>query len=79
MDELAQAIKAGADSVLLDNFDIDSMHEAVQFTKGRAKLEVSGGVEIEKIEAIAATGVDYISVGALTKHVHAVDFSMRIL
>ena len=79
MDELAQAIKAGADSVLLDNFDLDSMHEAVQFTRGRAKLEVSGGVEIEKIEAIAATGVDYISVGALTKHVHAVDFSMRIL
>jgi nicotinate-nucleotide pyrophosphorylase (carboxylating) len=79
MDELAQAINAGADSVLLDNFNIDSMHEAVQFTEGRAKLEVSGGVEIEKIEAIAATGVDYISVGALTKHVHAVDFSMRIL
>ena len=78
IEELNQAIIAGADSILLDNFDIDSMHKAVQLNQGRAKLEVSGGVEIDKLKAIAESGVDYISVGALTKHVHAVDFSMRI-
>ncbi|MBT7952166.1 MAG: carboxylating nicotinate-nucleotide diphosphorylase [Gammaproteobacteria bacterium] len=79
IEELKQAISAGADSILLDNFNLDSMHKAVQLNNGRALLEVSGGVEIDKLKAIAESGVDYISVGALTKHVHAVDFSMRIL
>jgi nicotinate-nucleotide pyrophosphorylase (carboxylating) len=79
IEELNQAISAGADSILLDNFDIDDMRKAVQLNDGRALLEVSGGVEIDKLKTIAESGVDYISVGALTKHVHAVDFSMRIL
>lgn len=76
--ELEQAIAAGADSILLDNFDLETMRQAVEINAGRAKLEVSGGVEIDSLSAIAATGVDYISVGALTKHVQAVDFSLRI-
>lgn len=79
LEELNQAISAGADSILLDNFDIETMHKAVQLNNRRALLEVSGGVEIGKLKAIAESGVDFISVGALTKHVHAVDFSMRIL
>ncbi len=78
IDELELAIAAGADSVLLDNFTPDSLQQAVRINAGQIKLEVSGGVEIEDLKAIAAIGVDYISVGALTKHVQAVDFSMRI-
>ena len=72
-----EALAAGARSVLLDNFGLDAMREAVAITAGRALLEVSGGVELDELAAIAATGVDRISIGALTKHVRAVDFSMR--
>ncbi|MFT5132641.1 MAG: nicotinate-nucleotide pyrophosphorylase (carboxylating) [Gammaproteobacteria bacterium] len=79
LDELKQAIASGADSVLLDNFDLQAMSEAVEINAGRCKLEVSGGVEFDTLKAIAATGVDYISVGALTKHLQAVDFSMRFI
>ncbi len=78
IDELQEAISAGADSVLLDNFSPQKLLEAVALNAGRVKLEVSGGVEIDRLKEIAASGVDYISIGALTKHVRAVDFSMRI-
>ncbi|MCL6470202.1 MAG: nicotinate-nucleotide diphosphorylase (carboxylating), partial [Ralstonia sp.] len=70
---------AGATSVLLDNFEPPAMREAVRVTAGRALLEVSGGVNIETIRTFAETGVDRISVGALTKDVRATDFSLRIV
>jgi nicotinate-nucleotide pyrophosphorylase (carboxylating) len=75
--ELQQALAAGATSIMLDDFTLDDMREAVRVTAGRAVLEVSGGVDLQAIRAIAATGVDRISVGKLTKDVHAIDFSMR--
>jgi len=78
-DDLEQAIAAGADSILLDNFDLECIQQAVAINAGRARLEVSGGIEIGDLSAIAATGVDYISIGALTKNIKAVDFSLRIL
>jgi nicotinate-nucleotide pyrophosphorylase (carboxylating) len=77
LDQLAEAIAAGADSVLLDNFDDDRMRAAVTLAAGRVKLEASGGIDASRLRAVAATGVDYISIGALTKHVRAVDLSMR--
>lgn len=77
--QLREALAEGATSVMLDNFDLARMREAVAVNEGRAELEVSGGVQLEQLRAIAATGVDRISVGALTKHVHATDFSMRVL
>jgi len=76
--ELRQALAAGAERILLDNFGLEQMREAVGMTAGRAELEVSGGVDLETLRAIAETGVDYISVGALTKHLRAVDLSMLI-
>jgi nicotinate-nucleotide pyrophosphorylase (carboxylating) len=78
LDELQQSLDAGVTRVLLDNFELASMREAVRLTAGRAALEVSGNVELDGLAAIAATGVDFISVGALTKHVRAVDFSLRL-
>ena len=75
--ELREALAAGATSVLLDNFGLDQMREAVAITAGRALLETSGGVALDQVRAIAATGVDRISIGRLTKDVQAVDFSMR--
>ncbi len=77
--QLREALEAGATSVLLDNFTLERMLEAVALTAGRALLEVSGGVTLERLREIAATGVDRISIGALTKDVRAVDFSMRIV
>jgi len=79
MAELTEAIEAGAKSILIDNFTTDQMREAVAFTAGRALLEASGGIDLEQMCAIAATGVDRISLGKLTKNIHAVDFSLRIL
>lgn len=76
--ELEEAVLAGADIVLLDNFSLQDMGRAVKLNAGRARLEVSGNVELKQLAKIAATGVDYISCGGLTKHVRAVDFSMRI-
>lgn len=76
-DELRQAIEAGADIVMLDNFTVEQMKEAVSFTAGRTLLEVSGNVTEQTIRTFAETGVNYISVGALTKHVRALDLSMR--
>ena len=75
--QVREALDAGADILLLDNFDVQGMCEAVHITAGRAKLEASGGIGIEAVRRVADTGVDYISVGALTKHVRAVDLSMR--
>jgi nicotinate-nucleotide pyrophosphorylase (carboxylating) len=77
LDQLYEALAAGARRVLLDNFPRDRLREAVAITAGRARLEASGGVTLETVRAIAETGVDDISVGALTKDVRAVDLSMR--
>lgn len=77
--ELAQALAANADIVMLDNFDVPMMREAVALNQGRAKLEVSGNVTLDTLAEYAATGVDFISVGALTKHVRALDLSMRFV
>jgi nicotinate-nucleotide pyrophosphorylase (carboxylating) len=76
--ELEQALDAGADRVLLDDFTLDDMRRAVSLTRRRAPLEVSGGVSLETVRRIAETGVDFISVGSLTKHVRAVDLSLRV-
>lgn len=78
MDELQQALDAGAKLILLDNFSIEQMREAVRFTQKRAELEASGGITLDNVRAIAATGVARISIGSLTKHVRAVDLSLRI-
>lgn len=77
--EMLQALEAGATSILLDDFTLDGMREAVQLNQGRALLEVSGGVDLAGIREIATTGVDRISVGKLTKDVRAVDLSLRVL
>ncbi|MDT9001919.1 carboxylating nicotinate-nucleotide diphosphorylase [Paucibacter sp. APW11] len=76
--ELREALDAGAVSVLLDNFSEAMMREAVTLNQGRALLEVSGGVALDQLRWIAATGVDRISIGRLTKDVQAVDYSMRV-
>ena len=75
--QLREALAAGADILLLDNFDLGGLREAVRITAGRAKLEASGGIDLAQLHATAETGVDYISVGALTKHLQSVDLSMR--
>ncbi|HEY1044435.1 MAG TPA: carboxylating nicotinate-nucleotide diphosphorylase [Telluria sp.] len=77
--QLEEALAAGAKSVLLDNFDLDMMRAAVRLNEGRALLEASGGVNMNTVRAIAETGVDRISIGALTKDVRAVDYSLRII
>ena len=78
LDELEQALAAGAPLILLDNFSLADMREAVRLTAGRAQLEASGNITLETVRAVAETGVDRISVGSLTKHIRAVDLSMRI-
>jgi nicotinate-nucleotide pyrophosphorylase (carboxylating) len=77
LSELEEALAAGTDRILLDNFDLDGLRQAVAINNGRVILEASGGVDQEKIRSIAETGVDFISIGALTKHVRAIDFSMK--
>jgi nicotinate-nucleotide pyrophosphorylase (carboxylating) len=79
LDQLREALDCGAQNIMLDNFTLPLMREAVAINAGRALLEVSGGVQLERVRDIAATGVDRISVGSLTKDVKAVDFSMRVL
>ncbi|AWV85083.1 carboxylating nicotinate-nucleotide diphosphorylase [Acinetobacter radioresistens] len=76
-DELNQALNAGADIVMLDNFSTQQMQDAVQHVAGRCKLEASGNITLENLREVASTGVDYISMGALTKDIKAVDLSMR--
>ena len=78
LDELRQALEAGADIVMLDELSLDDMRTAVALTAGRAKLEASGGINESTLRNIAETGVDYISIGTLTKDVRAVDLSMRL-
>ncbi|WP_417777001.1 carboxylating nicotinate-nucleotide diphosphorylase [Stutzerimonas xanthomarina] len=78
LDELEQALRAGADVVMLDELSLADMRAAVGMAAGRAKLEASGGIDDGTLRAIAETGVDYVSIGALTKHVRAVDLSMRL-
>ncbi|QNB12072.1 carboxylating nicotinate-nucleotide diphosphorylase [Paraburkholderia tropica] len=79
LDQLDTALAHGATSVLLDNFSFEMMREAVKRTAGRALLEVSGGVNFDSVRTIAETGVDRVSIGALTKDVRATDYSMRIV
>ncbi len=76
--ELEQALAAGADIIMLDNFSLADMRAGVKLTAGRAKLEASGNVSKKTLASIAETGVDYISIGALTKHARAIDLSMRL-
>lgn len=78
LNELEQAIVAGADIVMLDNFDLESTARAVELNGRRAKLEASGGIDKQALVSIAETGVDYISIGALTKHCRAIDLSLLI-
>ena len=77
LDELREALEAEAQLILLDNFSVDLMREAVKLTSGRAELEASGGVNLGTVRSIAETGVDRISIGALTKDIQAIDLSMR--
>ncbi|TQK01120.1 carboxylating nicotinate-nucleotide diphosphorylase [Herbaspirillum sp. SJZ107] len=79
LDEMAEALRAGATSILLDDFTLDAMRRAVELNGGRAVLEVSGGVDLDSVRAIAATGVDRISTGKLTKDISAIDLSLRLL
>jgi nicotinate-nucleotide pyrophosphorylase (carboxylating) len=79
LDELGQALEAGATSVLLDNFSLEQMRAAVRITAGRALLEASGGIRRDSVRAIAETGVDRISIGSLTKDVRATDYSLRVI
>lgn len=79
LEELREAIDAGVERVMLDNFALDLMREAVALTDGRCELEASGNVTLDTLSAIAATGVDFISIGALTKDVKALDLSMRFV
>ena len=76
-EELQQALQAGADRILLDNFSVEEIKAAVTVTNSAAELEASGGITLGNLRTYAETGVDYISVGALTKDVHAIDLSMR--
>jgi nicotinate-nucleotide pyrophosphorylase (carboxylating) len=77
LDELQQALAAGVDRVLLDNFDIEAMRQAVTLCQGKVTTEASGNITRDNIREVAATGVDYISTGALTKNIRAIDLSMR--
>jgi nicotinate-nucleotide pyrophosphorylase (carboxylating) len=77
--ELEEALAAGAVSILLDNFDLAMMREAVRINDGRALLEASGGINMQTVRAIAETGVDRISIGSLTKDIRATDYSLRIV
>ena len=78
LDDVTAALAAGANHILLDNMTLDELRDAVQLVDGRAKLEASGGVRLATVRAIAVTGVDYISVGALTHSAPAVDFSLEM-
>lgn len=77
LDEVREALAAGADILLLDNFSLEQLRAAVVLNNGTAKLEASGGIGLENLRAVAETGVDFISMGALTKHLQAIDLSMR--
>jgi nicotinate-nucleotide pyrophosphorylase (carboxylating) len=78
LDELSQALAAGADNILIDNFSLQDMRKAVASTRGRAVVEASGGIQLSTVRDIAATGVDRISIGSLTKDIQAIDYSLRV-
>lgn len=78
LSEFSQALDAGADIIMLDDFSATDTHEAVRLNAGHAKLEISGGVNEKSLVKFAESGVDYISIGSLTKHLHAIDLSMRL-
>jgi nicotinate-nucleotide pyrophosphorylase (carboxylating) len=78
LDELKEALEASPDRIMLDNFSIEELRAAVALNYGGIDLEASGNIRIENIREYAETGVDYISIGALTKNVKAIDLSMRI-
>lgn len=79
LDELQEALAANADIIMLDNFNLDQIRQAVAINRGKANLEVSGNVSLDTVRTLAETGVDFISTGALTKHLRAVDLSMRFV
>ena len=78
LDEFAEALATSADIIMLDELSYDDMREAVRINAGRVKLEASGGINEQTLRAVAETGVDFISLGILTKNIKAVDLSMRI-
>jgi nicotinate-nucleotide pyrophosphorylase (carboxylating) len=78
LQELAEALAASPDRIMLDNFTLEDMRDAVKLTAGAAELEASGNINLDNCRTVAETGVDYISIGALTKHVQAIDLSMRV-
>ncbi|HLE93710.1 MAG TPA: nicotinate-nucleotide diphosphorylase (carboxylating), partial [Sulfuricaulis sp.] len=75
--QLREALRAGADHLLLDNFSLEDLRSAVKETRGQARLEASGGITLANIRAVADCGVDYISVGDITKNLDAIDLSLR--
>ena len=77
LEQLQQAIDAGVDRALLDNFPLPQLRAAVTLNAGRIELEASGNIDVDNLREVAETGVDYVSIGALTKHVQAIDFSLR--
>ena len=77
LDQLQQAIDAGVDRVLLDNFTLEDLRRAVELNRRRVELEASGNIDVGNLREVAETGVDYVSIGALTKHLRAIDFSLR--
>lgn len=79
LDEVQEALDADADIIMLDNFDLPQMRKAVALVDHRSKIEASGGIHLDTVRAIAETGVDYISVGALTKDIRSIDLSMRFV
>ncbi len=79
LNQLTEALDEGAKLILLDNFDLAQLRAAVALTQGRAVLEASGGIDLASLRAIAETGVQRISIGAITKHLHAIDLSMRVI
>ena len=78
MQELDEALANGVEMIMLDNFDLAAMHSATAHVAGRAEVEISGGLELDALAALGKTGADFVSIGALTKHIRAIDFSMRI-
>jgi nicotinate-nucleotide pyrophosphorylase (carboxylating) len=79
LEQITEALQTGAEILLLDNFNLEQLREAVIQVQGQARLEASGNITLDTIRLIAETGVDYISVGAITKNVQAIDLSMRVL
>jgi nicotinate-nucleotide pyrophosphorylase (carboxylating) len=79
MMQLREALAAGVDMVLLDNYTVEDLAAAVAFAKGKLQLEASGGITLENVARVAETGVDYISIGAITKNIIPMDLSMRFI